>query len=705
MYIPEYHDKFYKRSFKKFFWEGFNGVGRFLVGAISLFLFASGGYLIGRYDLNTVNAETSRPTYSAAAIEALSGLFGSNQSSYSGVVDLDEHTSLIEDQITVVGSVLSKEDQSILAISKEEVEKEVVEEVPIIEEKELIKESVACSQENLLEPTETVLINEVSWSGKKDHTSEEWIELLIEKSTNLDGWSLVSVDGGLDIKISDLTADGYVVLRRVLASDDLDKDYYVGNRRADYLYTGAISNQGEILRLFDADCALVHEIDASTGWKQLGGTASPDYRSLERGIGKWQTYAGNGANGVMGTPGVKNSEGISEEVISETPKEKKESSDKSPGVRVIEVPQEVSQCSLNDLNEPTKLVLFNEIAWSGNASSTSEEWIELKSDIASLSLDGWQLSDKDGEIEIIFSNEEEIDDYYLLKRILTTEDPSASYLVGEESVDLPYTGTLQNDNEELRLFDSSCNLVDQIVDVGVGWQNIGGSASPDYKSVERTDIGWQTYLGDGEGGIMGTPRKENSVLINDVSDVDNGEQEETDPPPNDEEEDVELEDQEEDSSGEESSSDEESSEEEEVIEEEEPIDEESPEEEEPIDEINLSIISVEFDLEGSDEGLERVVIENSGQAVVSIENYSLQYIKFGGTLDDLEKKNFESGNEIAPGGQFIIGMSCSSAVPCEGVNMSWSKSLNNNGGTLFIVSNQELITELEDEDIVTAYNY
>jgi hypothetical protein len=125
----------------------------------------------------------------------------------------------------------------------------------------------------------------------------------------------------------------------------------------------------------------------------------------------------------------------------------------------------------------------------------------------------------------------------------------------------------------------------------------------------------------------------------------------------------------------------------------------------PADLVGLKIREVVFDVEGADDGLERVKIFNSGSNNVLIENFSLQYLRVGGDYSTVKKKNFVSGNAIPAGGEFVVGMSCSTAVPCGGVDMSWSQSLANDGGIVYLVSDQENITGEKDLNIITSMAY
>jgi len=119
----------------------------------------------------------------------------------------------------------------------------------------------------------------------------------------------------------------------------------------------------------------------------------------------------------------------------------------------------------------------------------------------------------------------------------------------------------------------------------------------------------------------------------------------------------------------------------------------------------LKIVSVIFDVEGSDRGKERVTISNIGVSSKNLNSGSIQYLPAGSDFPKIKKKNFESGSAVAGGAVFVVGMNCHSDSVCSGVNMSWSEALNNSGGSIFLASDQERITDIGDTDVVSRYEY
>lgn len=161
------------------------------------------------------------------------------------------------------------------------------------------------------------------------------------------------------------------------------------------------------------------------------------------------------------------------------------------------------QCSFETSQKPTyKGLIINEVAWMGTPESSNNEWIELKN-ISSQTIDisGWQLIDKAEQIKINLSNLKDPkirpNQFILLERTSDNTLPSIQ-------ADLIYQGALSNTNEGLRLFDSNCNLIDEVL-ANSNWP---AGDSPSRKTAERTALlSWQTSQNTG-----GTPKQENSTL-------------------------------------------------------------------------------------------------------------------------------------------------------------------------------------------------
>lgn len=181
-------------------------------------------------------------------------------------------------------------------------------------------------------------------------------------------------------------------------------------------------------------------------------------------------------------------------------------------VKTVKAPV-VEFCKFSTSQKPSHSgVVINEIAWMGSVKSSADEWIELKNiSDQQIDLSGWQLISKDGQIKINLSElknaNSQIGSYILLER---TDDNTVLGIFA----DLIYKGGLSNADEKLRLFDSGCNLIDEI-SAGAKW-SAGDSATK--KTMERnTDVsyqgssnkfGWHT-----SSVIGGTPKAQNSDQI------------------------------------------------------------------------------------------------------------------------------------------------------------------------------------------------
>ncbi len=140
-----------------------------------------------------------------------------------------------------------------------------------------------------------VIINEIAWMGTENSANDEWIELHADQQTSLDGWIIESADGTPTINLEgNISANSYFLLERT-------DDNSVPDISADQVYTGALSNSGEHLKLKDNNSSLVDEIDCSQEW--IAGDNSTK-QTMERVGNQWQASAYPG-----GTPKSQNSGG------------------------------------------------------------------------------------------------------------------------------------------------------------------------------------------------------------------------------------------------------------------------------------------------------------------------------------------------------------------------------------------------------------
>jgi len=126
----------------------------------------------------------------------------------------------------------------------------------------------------------TVVISEVAWAGTQSSSDDEWIELYNPgtRDINLTGWHLVSSDNSPNIQDEFdgivIEAGDYLLLERT-DDDPTDVD-------ADVIYSGSLSNSGEILRLYDPNGYLVDTANSNGGAWPAG--LSSTYSSMQRSL-------------------------------------------------------------------------------------------------------------------------------------------------------------------------------------------------------------------------------------------------------------------------------------------------------------------------------------------------------------------------------------------------------------------------------------
>ncbi len=123
----------------------------------------------------------------------------------------------------------------------------------------------------------SVIISEIAWSGTAASANDEWIELYNPSPMDiaLTGWRLVADDGSPSIALTGtIRAGEFYLLERT--DDDT-----ISNIPADQIYSGALNNAGEVLRLKAPDNGDIDTANADDGsWP--AGSAAPDYYSMER---------------------------------------------------------------------------------------------------------------------------------------------------------------------------------------------------------------------------------------------------------------------------------------------------------------------------------------------------------------------------------------------------------------------------------------
>ncbi len=212
----------------------------------------------------------------------------------------------------------------------------------------------------------SVVINEIAWMGTETSYNDEWIELKNKGKENIDleGWILKSEDGSPEIELEgEIKANSFYLLERT--------DDNTTPEKADLIYTGALSNKGENLKLIDSSEKIIDKVLSSDGW-MTGDNKTK--QTMERNS-SWQTSQEPG-----GTPKSENSRGSGKLAEKSSPQALAE---KEP---------------LSAESYPGNIV-FTEIMPSPEGPDAEEEWIEIyNKNEFKVNLNLWQIKDKKGSI-------------------------------------------------------------------------------------------------------------------------------------------------------------------------------------------------------------------------------------------------------------------------------------------------------------------
>ncbi len=378
-----------------------------------------------------------------------------------------------------------------------------------------------CSfQTNQKPKRDSVILSEIAWMGSVRSAREEWMEVQNISGAGLDVSGFQIIDLREDIKIrfpagARIGADGFYLFERGEGA--------VPEVNADILYSGSLSNDGEGVRLFDKNCNLLDEVLTGSPWS-AGNNGTK--QTMERGADlSWHTSVLPG-----GTPRAANSAQETRNKVQETTNDDEDEAEDENAKSLEEIRLEedtrnkaqdankaqdtnggavaappasgFSQCSYQTSGSPRGGALrLNEIAWMGTTRSASDEWFEIyNTSGAEVDLSGWQILDKGEQIRVTFSSGLKVPagGHLLFER---TDDDSAPGV----AADFIYAGGLGNSDEGLRLFDSSCRLIDEALASPL-WE--AGSNSSKGTMERREDGGWQT-----SGVQGGTPRAKNTIII------------------------------------------------------------------------------------------------------------------------------------------------------------------------------------------------
>lgn len=272
-----------------------------------------------------------------------------------------------------------------------------------------------------------IFFNEVAWMGGPDSAYDEWIELKNDSDAvaEIDGWTIKDEQGKLTVSLSGtIPAKGFYLLERT-------DDNSAPDAAADFIYQGALNNDGALLRLYNALGQVEDEISAQTGWPAGDNVTK---KTMERVSGGWQT-----SQDVRGTP--KKENGLSSDASGNNPI--LETTESVPSIS----PVESASAKINVGGELPTNVVINEILPSPQGSDETEEWVEIANfEPEDVSLAGWRLRDFFGKTkEYVFPQSASIKKHGFL--VLTR----------------PETGiTLNNSKDRLMLLDAQGETRDEI---------------------------------------------------------------------------------------------------------------------------------------------------------------------------------------------------------------------------------------------------
>ena len=317
-----------------------------------------------------------------------------------------------------------------------------------------------------LPPFHGIVINEVAWSGTVADSADEWLELYntTAEDITLTGGMITSTNG-LNIMLNGtILANDYFLLER--SDDDTISDI-----PADQIYAGSLNNNGDTLFLVSGGLVIDSVNFDGGGW--AGGIASPDYLSMER-INFLQPDTDD--NWISNNLIYRNGHDKDGNPINGTPKQQNSITYPTP------TPMPTPTIPPTPVFTPTPMpivnsIIINEVAWAGNAASSSDEWLELYNMTDNMiDLSGVIITSTNG-IYIQLDGTIPANGYFLMER---TDDNT----VADIPADQIYSGGLNNDGDSLFL-SSGQSLIDSVNADGGTW--VAGRGSPDYLSMERID--------------------------------------------------------------------------------------------------------------------------------------------------------------------------------------------------------------------------
>ncbi len=236
-----------------------------------------------------------------------------------------------------------------------------------------------------------VVINEIAWMGTSASANDEWLELYNNTSSpiTLDGWLIKANDGTPALKLTGtIPSNGFYLLER---TDDTTVPHIAANQ----IYTGAMGNSGEDLKLFDSSNNLIDEVNCTGKWFAGDNATKQTMETLRQAQGEnrvWQTSKNPG-----GSPKSQNSQGeIASPSSADSARNDETINSLLRGGQQADEAISITQNSLPNITYPTGVVI-NEILPSPEGTDDQGEWIELyNQNNFEVDLSGWKIEDMEG---------------------------------------------------------------------------------------------------------------------------------------------------------------------------------------------------------------------------------------------------------------------------------------------------------------------
>ena len=295
----------------------------------------------------------------------------------------------------------------------------------------LIPANFICAAEPL-----DIVISEIAWMGTDTSSADEWIELYNNTTSTIDitGWTLKSGDNSPNIifetEIGSKTGGGRVSSCFLVSAHgfylmERTNDDTVSDITADYIYTGALNNEGETLELRDAQGNLIDAVDFADKWL-FGNNATKQTMErknllLSSDTDNWQTSDESG-----GTPLAENS---------------------------FPTEPEQNNGNLSVINDKSSIsfpsnIFINEILPSPDGPDAENEWIEIfNQNDFSIDISGWKITDIEGSAKSYSFPQNTI---IKAKSFLLLPRPQTKI-------------TLNNDGDGLNLIHSDGTIIDSAV--------------------------------------------------------------------------------------------------------------------------------------------------------------------------------------------------------------------------------------------------